>query len=186
MSRPESLASPTSLDGLLLYRMSRVLAVSGSLVVRLCEGQFGITRREWRVLALLALEEGVFSSELAQRAQLDRARTSRALTTLVAKKLVRRDARPDDRRQISLALTDEGRALYVAIFPLVTGINQQLLSALGRPEIDALDNILIRLQQRAGEMVERADLPRADRRHGTRMRRELMDPDPDAAEPRRG
>ncbi|HXE22935.1 MAG TPA: MarR family transcriptional regulator [Rhodoferax sp.] len=186
MSDRESLANPASLDGLLLYRMSRVLAVSGSLVVRLCEGQFGITRREWRVLALLAREEGVFSSQLAQRAQLDRARTSRALTTLVAKKLVRRNARPGDRRQISLALTDEGRALYAAIFPLVTGINQQLLSALSRLEIEALDKILIRLQLRAGEMVERADLPRADRRHGTRMRRELMNADPHATEFGRG
>lgn len=184
MSEPEPLANPASLDGLLLYRMSRVLAVSGSLVVRLCEGQFGITRREWRVLALLACEEGVFSSQLAQRAQLDRARTSRALTTLVAKRLVRRDARPGDRRQISLALTDEGRALYAAIFPLVTEINQSLLSALNTPEVETLDKILIRLQQRADGMVEHAELPRADRRHGTRVRREWRGVD--AAESGRG
>lgn len=163
MSRPEPLASPASLDGLLLYRMSRVLAVSGSLVVRLCEGRFGITRREWRVLALLAREEGVRSSELAQHAQLDRARTSRAVTTLVAKKLVRREAQPGDRRQISLVLTDVGRALYAAIFPLVTGINLSLLSALSEAEIGTLDRALARLQQRADEMAAGNELPKAGR-----------------------
>jgi DNA-binding MarR family transcriptional regulator len=154
------------------------------LVVRLCEGQFGITRREWRILALLAREEGVFSSQLARRAQLDRARTSRAVTTLVAKRLVRRDARAGDRRQISLALTDAGRALYAAIFPLVTEINQSLLCALNGPEIEMLDKALIRLQHRAGEMVEHAELPKADRRHGARARREWLDVD--AAESGRG
>ena len=47
------LAQPAALDDLLLYRLSRLLAVGGSPVIRLCEGRFGITRREWRVRALL-------------------------------------------------------------------------------------------------------------------------------------
>ena len=47
------LSAPQGLDDLLLYRLSRLLGVAGAPVIRLCEGQFGITRREWRVLALL-------------------------------------------------------------------------------------------------------------------------------------
>lgn len=172
MSRPEPLASPASLDGFLLYRMSRVLAVSGGLVVRLCEEQFGITRREWRVLALLARDEGVFSSQLAQRAQLDRARTSRAVTTLTAKRLVQRTVRPGDRRRISLALTDEGRALYATIFPLIDGINQSLLAALTPPEIETLDKMLARLRQRADDMAANTELPKANRQRGGRFRHE--------------
>nr|MBA2673675.1 MarR family transcriptional regulator [Ramlibacter sp.] len=65
------LAEPAALDDLLLYRISRLRAVAGGMVVRLCEGRFGITWREWRVLALLAQEEGLLSSQLAERAQLD-------------------------------------------------------------------------------------------------------------------
>ena len=56
MPLPARLASPGSLDDLLLYRINRLLSVAGSMVIRLCEGRFGITRREWRVLALLAQE----------------------------------------------------------------------------------------------------------------------------------
>ena len=40
------------LDDLLLYRLSRLLSVAGSMVIKLCEGRFGITRREWRLIAL--------------------------------------------------------------------------------------------------------------------------------------
>ena len=119
MTPPSRLADPRTLDDLLLYRMARALQVAGSMVIRLCEGRFGITRREWRVLALLAQDPVLLSSELAERAQLDRARTSRAITSLVAKKLVRRETGLGDRRQARLALTDAGQALYDALFPLV-------------------------------------------------------------------
>jgi DNA-binding MarR family transcriptional regulator len=77
------LGAPAALDDVLLYRISRLLATAGSMVIRLCEGRYGITRREWRVLALLAQEEGLLSSQLAERAQLDRARTSKAISSLV-------------------------------------------------------------------------------------------------------
>src|SRR5262245_61971516 len=76
-----------SLDGLLLYRLSRLLGVAGSMVIRLCEGRFGITRREWRLIATLASRGALGSSQLAEHAQLDRARTSRAVGSLVAKGL---------------------------------------------------------------------------------------------------
>ena len=67
------LASPGALDDLLLYRINRLLGVAGSMVIRLCEGRFGITRREWRVLAALAHEASLLSSQLAERAQRIRA-----------------------------------------------------------------------------------------------------------------
>ena len=37
-----------------LLQGRRVLVTGGAQVIRLCEGTFGITRREWRILALLA------------------------------------------------------------------------------------------------------------------------------------
>ena len=58
---PARLAQPAALDDLLLYRLSRLLSVGGSMVIRLCEGRFGITRREWRVIARLAQEQELLS-----------------------------------------------------------------------------------------------------------------------------
>jgi DNA-binding MarR family transcriptional regulator len=74
------LREPSGLDDLLLYKLSRLLAVGGSMVIRLCEGRFRVARREWRVIARLAQEQELRSAELAERIQLDRARTSRAVS----------------------------------------------------------------------------------------------------------
>ena len=160
------LLSPAAIDDLLLYRLSRLVAVGGSVVVRLCEGVYGITRREWRVLALLARDEGLLSSQLAERAQLDRARTSRAITSLVAKKLAARQVGPGDRRQARIVLTAAGRALYQEMFPRVLEINRELLDALQPAKAAALDQVLDRLQARADAILARGGLPKADRRRG--------------------
>jgi DNA-binding MarR family transcriptional regulator len=160
------LVRPAKLEDLLLFRLSRLLAIGGAPVIRLCEGRYGITRREWRVLALLAREDNLLSSELAHRAQLDRARTSKAITSLVAKQLVRRETRPGDRRQAWLALTADGRALFKALFPQVLGIHHDLLKVLQADEMAQLDDMLDRMQARADVLAEQAALPKADRRRG--------------------
>ena len=173
MPPPVRLAAPASLDDVLLYRLNRLLAAAGGMVIRLCEGRFGITRREWRILALVAQEEGLLSSQLAQRAQLDRARTSKAITSLVAKRLLQRRQTPGDRRQAALALTPAGRALYDELFPLVLEINRELLAALPDAHVERLDAVLDTLQQRADAMLAAAgtDLPKADRRRGGARKR---------------
>jgi DNA-binding MarR family transcriptional regulator len=173
VSADSRLSQPASLDDLLLYRLSRLLGVAGSMVIRLCEGQFGITRREWRILALLAQHEGLLSSQLAERAQLDRARTSKAITSLVAKGLLLRKSCPGDRRQAALALSDEGRALVQALFPLVVRLNQELLAVLAPEGAAQLDDALDRLQRHADGLVAQAELPKADRRRGGRARRAM-------------
>lgn len=42
-----------SIEDLLLYRLGRLASVGGAMVVRLCEGGYGITRREWAVIGQL-------------------------------------------------------------------------------------------------------------------------------------
>ena len=164
------LRQPAGLDDLLLYKLSRLLAVGGSMVIRLCEGRFGITRREWRVIARLAQQQELLSSELADSIQLDRARTSRAVSSLVAKKLVRRQTGVADRRQAHIALTEKGRTLHATLFPLVCDINRGLLAPLSADDAARLDASLATLQARADAMLQAAELPKADRRRGARAR----------------
>lgn len=150
-------------DDLLLYRLARLIGVAGSMVIRLCEGRFGITRREWRLIAVLASRGELGSSQLAEHAQLDRARTSKAVGSLVEKRLVSRVARAGDRRQVLLGLTESGQALYEELFPLVTKINAELMEALDKEDAARLDGFLDRLQAQAERMVQKAVLPKADR-----------------------
>ena len=148
------LTQPKSLDDMLLYVLWQLQAAARRPVVRLCEAQFGITRREWRMLAQLADSEGVASSALAERAALDRAQTSRAVSALVQKGLVARTPRPGNRREVLLHLTERGRALYAALLPRVAAINQELLSVLSETEVATLDALVQRLRAQAERMVE--------------------------------
>ncbi len=145
----DPLQHPQQQDDLLLYRLYRIHATAGPLVVRMCERDHGITRREWRVLSCLADVEGVQSSELAVRAMLDRARTSRAITGLTDKGLVRREPKPSDRREVHVFLTDRGRALYAEVFPRIAAIQRELLSPFSADERRVLGESIDRLQQSA-------------------------------------
>lgn len=160
-----------SIDDLLLYRLSRFSGVAGAMVVRLCEGGFGITRREWAVVAQLYEHGGMPPSALAERMMhRDRARTSRALTALIGKKLVSRTVKAHDRRGAIVELSLAGRQVYEALMPQIQTINSQILKALQPEEAAVLDGLLERLQAQAQSLkIElNADLPRANRRQGQR------------------
>lgn len=146
---PDPLQQPQQQDDLLLYRLYRIHATARPLVVGMCERDYGITRREWRVLSCLADVEGVQSSELAERAMLDRAPTSRTLTRLVEKGLVRREPKPSDRREVHVFLTDEGRRVYAEVFPRVAAIQRDLLAPFSAAERRQFDDLLARLQAQA-------------------------------------
>lgn len=157
-------------DDLLLFRLSRVLATAGRLFVRLCEGRHGITRREWRVLAQLGDADGLTATGVARRTQLDKARTSRAIGSLVAKGLLSRETGPADRRQVVLRVTPAGRALIDTLLPQVRAYNRELLADLDPTELARLDALIDHLQLRADALVARHTdhLPRAQRRMGGR------------------
>lgn len=163
------LSQPEQLDDLLLYRLGRLTSTAGTMVIRLCEGRHGITRREWRVLALLGQQDGLLSSQLADRIQLDRARTSKAISSMLGKKLVHRESGASDRRQAQVWLTEAGRAVYRELMPQVQQINRSIVAVLDPAEAQQLDSMLARLQARCSDIAAQADgLPKADRRRGGR------------------
>ncbi len=160
-----------SVEDMLLYRLSHLTGSAGAMVVRLCEGGYGITRREWGVLAQLhGQAQGVLPSVLAARMQRDRARTSRALSALQAKGLVERVVLPHDRRSVRVSLTVAGEALYAELMPQVQSINARILAALDPAQQETLDGLLHLLRQQAQRLLAEMDpqLPRADRRRGGR------------------
>jgi DNA-binding MarR family transcriptional regulator len=162
------LTEPQGLDDLLLYRLYRLLAVASEPVNRLCEGVHGITRREWRLVALLGQHGVLRSSQLAERALLDRARTSKAVTSLVGKGLVARRGAAGDARLVLLALTERGQALHDQVLPQVRAINQALLGGLDADAVAQFDRTLVLLQQQALRSGLADTLPRIGRHRGRR------------------
>lgn len=161
-----------SIDDLLLYRMGRLTSTAGAMVVRLCEGGHGITRREWAVLAQLYENGALPPSALAERMHRDRARTSRTLSALIRKQLVIRSVPAHDRRSARVALTPAGQRLYEVLMPQVQAINSQILSALQPEEAAAFDQALGALQLKAQALLTTLspDLPKANRRQGQRAK----------------
>jgi len=159
MSAIDPMNHPLGQNDLLLYRIYRIHATTRPLVVRMCEREFGITRREWHVLSCLADVPGVQSSELAERAMLDRARTSRALTSLNEKGLVRREPKPSDRREVHVFLTDEGLRVYREVFARVVVVQRELLAPLSPVQREQLSGLIDLLQAQALRLNEACDGP---------------------------
>jgi len=169
VDQPERLRHPKVLGDLLIYRLGRLYATAGAMTLRVCEGEFGIPRREWRLLAVLGEGGEMQPSELAARAELDRTRTSRALAGLQARGLVERRVVASDRRLARVGLTEQGRALHARILPRVAAINGAVLALLDDDEVAALDGLLGALQRQATQLLGASTWPKADRRRGRRQ-----------------
>lgn len=157
-----------SINDLLLSLLGRLSGVAGAMVVRLCEGGYGITRREWAVVAQLYESGSLPPSELAARMYRDQARTSRTLSSLVHKKLVLRTIPAYDRRSAMVALTPKGMQLYLELMPQIQTINSQILAVLSPHAMAQFDETLDCLQAQASALLTELgpNLPKANRRKG--------------------
>ena len=162
-----SFAQPVVVEDLLNYKLSRLLASSGAMVTRLCEGRYGITRREWRLICMLATQDGLSPSALAQRAHLTRARISRHIADLTEKKLVTRQIVATDKRRSRISLTAAGRTIHDELFPKSVAFNNRVLGALSPAELRKFDATLQKLTDVADALnASVAPEEKADRRHG--------------------
>jgi len=162
------LRDPRQHDDLLNYQLKRLVRLGGAPAIRLCEGQYGVTRQEWRLIAALTECGAMSPSTLAGRAEFDPVRVAKTLASLVEKGFVRRVINPKDRRRASVAPTAAGKRLYTQLFPQLALINRRLMEVLSEDEAVILEDLLFRLTQRARQVhaagggVE----ARADRRLG--------------------
>jgi|APCry1669188879_1035177.scaffolds.fasta_scaffold00340_6 DNA-binding MarR family transcriptional regulator len=170
-----SLEAPTRLDELLNYRLARILAKSSAPGIRLFEGMYGVSRREWRLVGLVAIYGAMSPSALATLAHLDRPCVSRAITELVAKGLLTRAGLPNDRRRAQVDITRKGKKLYEVVFPQVARINNSVLSVLSADQLTQLDTILDLLTQSAEEVARSSPVLEKASRHlgGLRLMPEL-------------
>lgn len=162
-----NLKQPASIFDLLNFRVSEFYNLSGSLVTRLCEGEFGVTREEWQFIAMLAALGTLSPSELAAKTTVDRSQGSKTLRGLLGKQLIYRERVAGDGRRARVGLTEAGWALYRRVFPRVVAVHGAMLSALDDEEVAVLARCLGKMQATATQ-VTRSGLVgvQADRRHG--------------------
>ncbi|WP_431509129.1 MarR family winged helix-turn-helix transcriptional regulator [Variovorax sp. DAIF25] len=162
-----ALLAPRCLDDLLLYRLARAARTGGGMATRLVEGGFGITRREWGMVAMLAQTGEITPSALSDCLSLDRVRTSRGLRSLVEKQLVERRRDDEDRREVHVRLSAAGLQLFNELFPRIAELNTGLLDGLPAGHVEIFLQCLRRLEQRGSALSAQGVVPeKADRRSG--------------------
>lgn len=106
---------------------------------------FDLTLPQFNVLAILAHERALPTFQVAARMVENTPGITRLMTTLEAKRYIRRSQSAGDRRQQLCALTPRGRRVMRAAMPGFTGAQAQLLGALTRSEARQMTALLRRV-----------------------------------------
>ena len=136
---PTSLTrQPAGIDDMLDYQLYLLYRDCGYVTERLCQAEFGVSRRRWRILATLSAAEEITVSDLSKRAELGIAQTSRAIGTLAREGYLKRLANPKNARFSQVILTEKGRKLYQSMLARFCQVNKQLLRDLTEDQVQHL------------------------------------------------
>ncbi len=107
----------------------------------------GINVTRWRILAVLAMGDGITINEIIDRAMVHQSALSRALMRMEKENTVRRVLRREDARCVEVYLTDKGRALFNSLNIVVRRREQRLLEGFSPPAIEAAFNLIRRMSR---------------------------------------
>lgn len=127
----------------MLTFLANKLATGASLSYR---KHFGIGVVEWRLIALLAVEDKITANRICQVIGLDKSAVSRSLQVLEAAGRISGEIDGKDARRYTVTLTAEGKALHDRVLKVALERERRLLSGFSPAEIDTLVTLLARLQ----------------------------------------
>ena len=117
--------------------------LNADLVEKLQREDINVTR--WRILAVLAMGDGITISEIIDRAMMQQSALSRVLMNMETEGYLRRVPRSDDARYVEVFLTDKGRALFNSLNVVVRRRQNRLLKGLSAQEVAAAFALIRRL-----------------------------------------
>lgn len=155
--------SPPTAEGLLLerflpYRLNMLGTTVSQSFARLCARRFNIALPEWRVVALLGQRGRLTSKAIGTRCAMHKTMVSRAVGELERRRLVEREANPADKREVFVALSAAGEAIYAEIIPLASAYSERLTAGLSDEDRAVLDRLIRQLHDRARQ-ISRPDQP---------------------------
>lgn len=144
--------SSLELAEFLPYRLSVVTNKISDLIAKSYES-LGLSRAQWRVIAVLGEQPGLTASAVAERTAQDRVTVTRAVKGLVQNKLLQRQASQDDGRVAYLRLTAKGLRAYKKVVPSALAFEQALTQALSSKERQQFDKTLEKLELLADQQL---------------------------------
>jgi MarR family transcriptional regulator, organic hydroperoxide resistance regulator len=106
---------------------------------------YDITPEQWAVLSRLREEEGLSQRALADRTFKDKPAITRVLDMMEKKNLIARRACEQDKRAYRIYLTKKGQAVVDELHAYVKKVDGRAFRGLGRGEIDALRETLLKI-----------------------------------------
>jgi DNA-binding MarR family transcriptional regulator len=129
----------------MLTFLANKLATGASISYR---KHFGIGVVEWRLLALLAVEDHITANRICQVIGLDKSAVSRSLQLLEAAGRISGEVDTKDARRYTVSLTAKGKALHDRVLKVALERERRLLSDLSPSEVDTLVILLGRMQKK--------------------------------------
>src|SRR5262245_9472573 len=137
----EVAAKPSDLVSSKVLKLANVLRRASTLVYG---RKLALSQVEWRIVALVGEHAPVSLNALADLLDLDKGQTSRAVSALVARRLMLREYRRDG-RGIRITLTTRGLEIYGQLMASALERNRVLLDGMTAEEKTQLFAILDRL-----------------------------------------
>ncbi len=110
--------------------------------------QYQLTITEWRILLQLAEHQSLHAAQIVENTSMEKSKISRALSSMEADGMVRREVDDEDNRRQRLALSDYGWEIYRQIAPSVLDWEKQLIEGLEVAEYRDLLFLLEKLNER--------------------------------------
>jgi DNA-binding MarR family transcriptional regulator len=114
--------------------------------------QEGINLARWRILAVLAMGDGITISEIIDRAMMQQSALSRVLMSMEEEDYVRRVPRRDDGRYVDVFLTERGRALFNSLDGVVRQRQGRLLQGFSPEDTETAFTLVRRMLGNLGKV----------------------------------
>lgn len=121
---------------------------------RVYSRRFRLSAPEWRTMAVLGRYGAMTANNVVDRTAMDKVRVSRAVARLTSAGHLTRRVDPTDHRRAILELTPQGATTYQQIVPWLHAFQDEILSTLKADERDALETMLVKLEQRSAAMAQ--------------------------------
>jgi len=140
------LADRELFDDFLPHLIARLAyQLNADLIEKLRREGINVTR--WRILAVLAMGDGITINEIVDRAMVQQSALSRALMRMEKEDMVRRVLRREDARCVEVYLTDKGRALFNSLNVVVRRREQRLLEGFSPSGVESAFNLIRRMSR---------------------------------------
>jgi DNA-binding MarR family transcriptional regulator len=135
------------LDAFLPFRLSVTSNLVSETIASTYQALFGLSVPEWRLIAVIAEEDGTTQQLIARRTRMDKVSVSRASIALTERGLIERRPHVSDRRSQSVHLTKSGRELYAAVAPKALELERRIFARFAPADIASFSKMLLQVQE---------------------------------------